>query len=186
MRAFRVQIPAALGGAVLLAAMSSPAASGSGPRLLRSGEEAGPGRVVLSLSERQPGDPEDSLRLEALVRGPLEGEDAGDLYAFNAVLAWPPGRLEYLPGSVRRGDLLGSDGRDWLITAAPAPGVAAPKGLSSLFSVAIRVQGEGPVPLTWKEAAFIDSRVRALDVARFEGATLVPASAPGTPAEETP
>jgi hypothetical protein len=66
------------------------------------------------------------------------------------------------------------------------PGLAAPPGPRSLFSVALRVLEAGPVPLAWKEAAFIDSQVRALDVARFDDATLMPAGAAAAPPEESP
>jgi hypothetical protein len=151
------------------------------------GEE--PGTVWLELAEKEPGDPDDAVRLQAVLAGPLEGEGAQDLYALNAVLAYSPRRLAYIAGSVRKGGLLGSDGRDFLITAGVTtgpetrltigasrigrvPGVKASRDRVVLFSVALQVLAPGETPLSWENASFIDSQVRPVEAARFVGGTL--------------
>lgn len=167
-----------------------------------AGEE--PGRVWLELAEKEPGDPADSVRLQAVLAGPLEGEDAQDLYAFNAVLLYSPQRLAYVAGSVRKGGLLGSDGRDFLITAGVTPGpetrltigasrmgrvpgVKAPRNRVVLFSVALQVLAPGETPLSWENASFIDSQVRPVEAARFVGGTLhILAADASSPAEGVP
>ncbi len=163
---------------------------------------AGPGMVRLELADPEAGDPPGALRLRAVLAGPLEGEGAADLFALNAVLVYPSDRLAYVPGSVRKGDLLERDGKSSLITAGgkssagstrltigasrlgAVPGVSAPSGPSVLFTLALQVLKPGDAVLSWEEATFINSQVRPVAAARFLGATL---HAPAPSAhEETP
>ena len=168
----------------------------------QAGEE--PGMVWLEMAEKEPGDPADAVRLQAVLAGPLEGDGAQDLYALNAVLRYSPQRLAYVAGSVRKGGLLGRDGRDFLITAGVTPGpetrltigasrigrvpgVKAPRDRVVLFTVALRVLAPGETPLSWENASFIDSQVRPVEAARFVGGTLhiLAAEAP-SPVEGAP
>ena len=152
----------------------------------------GLGAVVLEVAEPAPQDPADSVRLQAVLLGPLgaEGkEDPGGIYAFSAVLRYPADRLSFINGSLIKGELLGRDGRDTLIAAGvtpgaeaqltvgasrigAVPGVQAPKGRSVLFSLALRVLAAGDTQITWGESAFIDSSVRAMGGPRFVDGTL--------------
>jgi hypothetical protein len=163
-----------------------------------------PGMVWLEMAEKEPGDPAGTVRLQAVLAGPLEGEGAEDLYALNAVLLYSPQRLAYVAGSVRKGELLGRDGRDFLITAGVTsgpetrltigasrigrvPGVKAPRDRVVLFTVALQVLAPGETPLSWENASFIDSQVRPVEAARFIGGTLhiLAAEAP-SPVEGAP
>jgi hypothetical protein len=148
-----------------------------------------PGMVRLRLAELLDTDPEGSVRLEMVVQGPLSGEGAEDLYAFNAILVLPSDTISFVPGSIRKGDVLGVDGGNWMVTAAApegsgqsvtmggsrigaVPGVAASEGSSVLCSFALLPAGPGPFQLAWENAAFIDSKIRRVEAARFVGASL--------------
>jgi hypothetical protein len=186
---------AAMQAVLILAGSSEPALAGSSGSelqdayLTHSAQDAGGGTVRLELVPALASDPAGSLRLRAVLQGPLSGEGATDLYAFNAVLRLPGELVAFVHGSVRKGDLLGQDERDWMVTAAVSPGnknvltvggsrigavpgVAVPAGDWELFSLAFKVKGPGAAPFVWEEATFIDSRIRAVDAARFLGATL--------------
>jgi hypothetical protein len=153
----------------------------------KSGDEAG--AVTLEAAPRDQRDPDGSFRLEAVQHGPVASAGGGDLYALNAELIYPPDRLLFVPGSIRKGDLLGRDGRDVLVTArvnpgkeghlfigssrlGMVPGVAAPAGLSRLFSVAFQVLKPGDASLSWKDATFINHEVRPIEGSRFLGGLL--------------
>jgi hypothetical protein len=156
------------------------------------------------MAEKEPGDPADAVRLQAILAGPLAGEGTGDIYALNAVLRYPSGKLAYVAGSVRKGALLGRDGRDYLITAGVTPGaetrltigasrigrvpgVKAPPERVVLFTVALRVLAPGGAALAWENASFIDSQVRPVDAARFVGGTLhILADEASAPVESLP
>ncbi len=166
--------------------------SDSGPGdayLTHSSQETGEGTVRLELVPALDSDPAGSLRLRAVLHGPLSGEGTEDLYAFNAVLRLPGELVTFVRGSVRKGDLLGQDQRAWMVTAAASPGqenvltvggsrigavpgVAVPAGDWELFSLAFKVKGPGAAPFVWEEATFIDSGIRPVDAAHFMGATL--------------
>jgi hypothetical protein len=150
-----------------------------------------PGTARLELATALEGDPEGSVRLQVVVEGPLAGEGADDLYAFNAVLVLPPGPISFVAGSMRKGELLGNDGGNWMVTAgAPAgpvksvtmggsrigavPGVAISAGPSILCSFALQPAGPGPFALEWETGSFIDSNLQPVDGARFMGASLQP------------
>lgn len=198
---------AAMQAVLILAGPSVPGLAGSNssatrePYLTHSAQDTGGGTVRLELVPSLASDPAGSLRLRAVLQGPLSGEGATDLYAFNAVLRLPGELVRYVPGSARKGDLLGQDGRDWMVTAAVSPGhedvltvggsrlgavpgVAVPAGSWELFSLAFKVKGPGAAPFTWEEATFIDARIRSVDVARFVGATLHLDAGEDTPLSE--
>jgi len=189
----------------LLALLTAGAvAAADGARLDLPAGAQDPGMVRLELAPALETDPPGSVRLQMVLQGPLAGEHAGDLYAFNAVLELPGPELTFVSGSVRKGELLGRDGGNWLVTAAAqpgpggeitfggsrigaVPGIAAPDGPSALCSFALKVSGAGPFALEWEDAAFIDSHIRRLDVARFAGAILQPqAAAPTAQPEDHP
>lgn len=152
-------------------------------------QAAPPGIVTLEVAPPLDGDSPDTVRLEAMLHGPLPQESGGDLYALNAIVTFPPTHLEFIAGTLRKGDLFGRDGRDVLITGrviperdgalsigssrlGPVPGVSAPPGRTRLFSAAFRVRQGGSIPIGWSEATFIDSRVRGVAAARFVGGVL--------------
>ena len=159
-----------------------------------TGSETAPGAgtVVLEIAEPAAQDPADSVRLQAVLQGPLDVEGEGDgagIYALSAVLSFPASRLSFVTGSLIKGELLGRDGRDTLITAGvtpgdqtqltigasrigAVPGVQAPKGRSILFSLALQVLVAGDTPIVWGESALIDPSVRATGTPRFVDGTL--------------
>ena len=167
-------------------------------RMERDPQAAPPGIVTLEVAPSLDGDAPDTVRLEALLHGPLPDESGSDLYALNAILTFPPTHLEFIAGSLRKGELFGQDGRDVLITGrvlperagalsigssrlGPVPGVKAPPGGTRLFSAAFRVRQGGSIAMGWNEATFIDSRVRAAPAARFVGGTLQVELEPAAP-----
>jgi hypothetical protein len=204
------QAPAGVAGVALPLTLLLPLAAGTDPpepgevpgalvvreaRISHGPGGTQPGTVRLEVAERQTGDAADVIRLQALLTGPLAGDAAQDLYAFNAVLRFSSQRLAYVDGSVRKGDLLGRDGRDSLITAGVTPGaetrltvgasrlgrvagVVAPEGRAVLFNLDLRVLMPGDTPLSWEDSSFIDSRLRRVDAARFVGGTLQVATEP--------
>ena len=177
---------------VLLFGLSTLAATAAGPPaviLSSAADASNAGMVRLELAPLLAGDAEGSLRLQAVVRGPLAGEGADDLYAFNAVLVVAGADPGFVKGSLRKGDFFDGHEGGWMVTAAAAPGeanrvtiggsrigavpgVAAAAGDRVLFSFALQARGSGPITLAWQDATFIDTRVRPVDVARFADATL--------------
>ena len=179
-----------LGAAVVVLALAGEAAAGEARLTLPAGAGE-PGTARLELTTALESDPVGSLRLQVVVEGPLVGEGADDLYAFNAVLVLPAGPISFVAGSIRKGELLGKDGGNWMVTAgAPAgpgksvtmggsrigavPGVALAAGPSILCSFALQPAGPGPFALEWEDGSFIDSSLRPVDGARFMGASLQP------------
>ncbi|MFQ5669172.1 MAG: hypothetical protein ACE5HD_01480 [Acidobacteriota bacterium] len=149
----------------------------------------GPGTVILEVDHRETGDPPDTVRIRAVLNGPLRGEGAEDLYALSAGIRFSSERLSFVPGSLRKGELLEQDGRSSLITAGTAPGpktlltigasrigavpgIKAPSGRMVLFSLALKVRSAGDIPLSWERASFIDSKVHPVHAARFVDGTL--------------
>ncbi|MFQ5767251.1 MAG: hypothetical protein ACE5ID_04635 [Acidobacteriota bacterium] len=178
-----------------LAATQTRPAAGAGLQVENAvfshGEiSGGPGSVVLQMEKRKADDPPDVVRLRAVLEGPLRGDHGDDLFALNAVLTYPSDQLAFVPRSLVKGDLLGRDGRDFLLTggvSAGSPvsrltigasrigavsGVKAPAGRWTLFSLAFKVLKPGKSEIGWDEATFIDSHVRAIHLARFIGGTL--------------
>ncbi|MFQ5719488.1 MAG: hypothetical protein ACE5IK_08045, partial [Acidobacteriota bacterium] len=148
-----------------------------------------PGRVVLEVAPAQADDPTDTVRLRAVLIGPLPGEGRREIYAFTAGLRFPAQRLEYLPAALRKGTLLEADGKTSLITGGVAPddperltvgasrlgaipGVAVSPGRHLLFSVAFRIVSPGDAPMTWEEASFIDADIKPVDGPHFVAGTL--------------
>lgn len=169
--------------------LGMPAVPAQDAHLTHSAQDTGAGTVRLELVPALASDPAGSLRLRAVLEGPLTAAGATDLYAFNAVLRLPGTLVAFVPGSARKGDLLGQDERDWMVTAAlspgrkdvltvggsrigAVPGVAVPAGFWELFSLAFKPKGTGAAPFIWEEATFIDSTIRPVEAARFVGATL--------------
>jgi hypothetical protein len=182
-----------------------PAASPAAPLKIRKAElslgeaKPAPGTVILEIADRLPEDPPDAVRLAAVLQSPPTGESAADLFALNAVLVYPSDRLEFVAGSLRKGNLLGRDGRDTLITGGvqagkearltigasrlgSIPGVSAPKDPTVVFTLALKVLKGGEVALSWPEATFIDSKVHPVGGARFAPATLLVETEGATPA----
>lgn len=189
---------AAILAMLILGGAMAPAGAAT---LTHSAQDDGPGSVRLELVPTLASDPAGSLRLRAVLRGPLTGEGAADVYAFSAVLHLPGKLVKFVNGSVRKGDLLGQDDRDWMVTAAVSPehpdvltiggsrlgavpGVAVPAGSWELFSLAFKVKEPGAAPFVWEDATFIDSRIRPVDAARFMDATLHLDGEEGTPLSE--
>jgi hypothetical protein len=181
-----------LGGGVVPAGAAS---------LTHSAQDDGPGTVRLELVPALDSDPAGSLRLRAVLQGPLAGEGAGDVYAFSAVLHLPGKLVAFVNGSVRKGDLLGQDDRDWMVTAGVSPGhtdvltiggsrlgavpgVSVPAGAWELFSLALKVKEQGAAPFVWEDATLIDSQIRPVDAARFVNATLHLDDGENTPLSE--
>lgn len=147
------------------------------------------GRVVLEVVPLEPGDPDEAVRLQAVVVGPLPGKGGDDVFALSVGLTYSDEHLEYLPGGLHKGDLLELDGRTSLITGGvtpgdpervtigasrlgAVPGVTVPAGRRVLFSLAFRVLKPGDAVLAWEEARFIDSNIKPVEGARFIDATL--------------
>jgi hypothetical protein len=196
------QIRRILAVAVVALALAGAAGAGEARLSLPAGAEE-PGTVRLELAPALETDPPGSVRLQMVVEGPLAGEGAEDLYAFNAVLILGSSPISFVGGSVRRGELLGTDGGNWMVTAGAAPGlgqavtiggsrigavpgVPAPAGSTVLCSFALKADGPGPFALEWEDAAFIDSHIRRLDAARFMGASLQPQGGAETSSPEDP
>jgi hypothetical protein len=194
------QIRRILAAAVVVLALAGDAGAGEAGLSLPTGASE-PGTARLELTTALQSDPEGSLRLQVVLEGPLEGEGADDLYAFNAVLVLPSGPISFVGGSMRKGDLLGTDGGNWMVTAgAPpgpgksvtmggsrigaVPGVAVPSGSTVLCSFALLPDGPGPFTLEWEDAAFIDSHLKRVDAARFMGGSLQPGEGVQTPSSE--
>lgn len=173
-------------------------------RIERDPQATPPGIVTLEVGTPSTALPPDTIQIDAILHGPLPEKSGSDIYALNAVLNFPPAHLEFVAGTLRKGEFLGRDGRDVLITGrvfpesdgaltigssrlGPIPGVTSPPGASRLFSAAFRVRQGGTIPLRWSEATFIDSQVRAVDAARFVGGTLsVEVEPSGPPPEANP
>ena len=154
-----------------------------------TGESPAAGRVILEVAQPEPEDPPDAVRLQAVLVGPLEGPGSDDLFAFTAGLLFPSDRLEYLPATLHKGNLLERDGRSSWITGGVArdepsrvtigasrlgavPGIAVPSGRAILFSAAFRILAAGEATLSWEDASFIDSSIKPVEGARFIAATL--------------
>ena len=196
---WRLLAAGGLAGLVALAATpgeepsSPPEPSDPIPRVTLTLQETGAadetGRVILEVVPSESDDPDDSVRLQAVLVGPLKGKGGNDVFAFTAGLRFPADRLEYLPETLRKGALLESDGKTSLITggASPGeqtrvtigasrlgtvPGVKVPAGRSVLFSAAFRIVEAGDAVLAWEEASLIDSNIKPVEGARFVAATL--------------
>ena len=147
------------------------------------------GHVLLEIIPSQPGDPDETLRLQAVIVGPLQVKGSDDVFAFSMALLYPGAKLEYLPATLQKGELLERDGKSSLITGGVSPGnptrvtigasrlgavpgVTVPAGRTPLFSVALRILEPGDAVLTWEEASFIDSNIKPVEGVSFVAATL--------------